>query len=228
MKKNVINLILFVLLAVLWQYLMPEGNGIALAIAPLVIPAVTAGLSAISGLFSDSEEEKRNKQREAMKRAYLQQIQRNVERARKMQQESDSLYSGRIADRRGNLNAKLGEYGLDPVGSMYSNEKDLIDANLQNKTSIEGNMTDTNNSLQGNIDMLNAEMEVPESGISKFIGGGIKGFNLGSQISGAINPQGLGTNPEGIVDTVKSLPKKRIKVTRDMYGLTMPEEYSIP
>lgn len=236
MNKNIIKsipgLLLMAVTAILFANMGGDG-GIMLSIAPFILPVAGAVGGMIQGALGMSEEEKRNEERRRMILAYREQMDRSRKRAAEQQKRTDAMYSGRITERRGNLNAKAAEYGLDPVGSMYSNEKDLIDANVTQQDNIEGNMMEQTDALQGNIDGLNAQMETPESLGSKIIGGGLKGFNLGSQVSGALFPQKLDPNnttttPTTTTEPVSSVERKRIRVKKDMYGLTMPQEYSLP
>lgn len=239
--KSIFGVLLMAGTALLFAGLAGDGD-LLLSIAPFVLPAIGAGLGMVQGALGMSEEEKRNEERRKMILAYRQQMDRARIRAAENEKRTDAMYSGRIAERRGNLNAKMGEYGLDPVGSMYSNEKDLIDANVTQQDNIEGNMLEQTDALQGNIDGLNAQMETPESLGSKIIGGGLKGFNLGSQIGGALFPQKLDPNnttttptatdpvsTPGSVNPVSDIYNRKKKLSMNKYGaVSLPQEYSLP
>jgi len=206
-------------------------------IPPQAIAAVVGGLT--NSLFGTSEEDRRNEQRRKMIEAYLRRQKENEARAQGFRTKSDTTYSGRINDRRAGVNMKLAESGIDPVGSMYSNEKDLVNANLQDKANIDENLAGMNSELQGGIDELNAGMEEGPGFFENFVSGGLKGMNLTSGIMDAIKKPDLGggigdktsvttgnnLNTSSILGTYDQVKKKKL----NKYGnVSVPEEYMLP
>lgn len=205
---------------------------------PQLIAAGVGGV--VNSLFGTSEEDRRNEQRRKMIEAYLRRQKENEARAQGFRTKSDTTYSGRINDRRAGVNMKLAESGMDPVGSMYTNEKDLVNANVQEKANIDENLAGMNSELQGGIDELNAGMEEGPGFFENFVSGGLKGMNLTSGIMDAIKKPDLGDgtgvegttvtgtnnlNTSGILGTYDQVKRIKTKKTR---GMTVPEEYMLP
>jgi hypothetical protein len=168
---------------------------------PIITSAlIGAGIKGFSSLFGDSEEEKRNKQRQAAIKALRAQIARNLQQAGTEKLQSDRTFSGRVTDRRGALNSKLTSRGMDPIGSIYSNEEDLIEGNIGEKSAIDTRTAALNASVEDNIGELEAGVEEPEGGFSRFMGGAIEGANLGmgfGKALGFLDPKATGMGMGG-------------------------------
>lgn len=210
-------------------------------IPPQVIAGLTGGV--INSVFGTSEEERRNEQRRKMIESYLRRQKENEARAAGYRTKSDTTYSGRINDRRAGVNMKLAESGVDPVGSMYSNEKDLVNANVQEKANIDENTAEQNAQLMSGVDELNAGMETEPGFFENFISGGLKGMNHASGVMDAIKKPDLGGGTIGITDnnpsvtTGNNLNTSSILGTYDQvkkkklnkYGnVSVPSEYMLP
>lgn len=208
---------------------------------PQLIAAGVGGI--VNSVFGTSEEERRNEQRRKMIEAYLRRQKENEARAQGFRTKSDTTYSGRINDRRAGVNMKLAESGMDPVGSMYTNEKDLVNANVQEKANIDENLAGMNSELQRGIDELNAGMESGPGFLENFVSGGLKSMNLASGIMDAIKKPDLGGGTAGMTDnnpsvtTGNNLNTSSILGTYDQvkkkklnkYGsVSIPSEYMLP
>jgi hypothetical protein len=193
-----------------------------------------AGIGSLAGgllnMFGESEEEKRNRLKRQQIEAMLKQMERERQLAQEEKKQSDRDASSSMADRRTAVNQKLSQYGYDPVGSIASNESDIIKANISNKANISQLMKERENEIQSVIDQLNATMEDEPSLLTRGLSGGLKGFNLASNIYGALSGipgDNKTTGVEGYGDTGyggslgKSLfDKGGVKITDAMDNVT--------
>jgi len=171
--------------------------------------AILAGTSVLGGvvnLLGDSEEEKRNQERRKRAKAMLQQMDRNKQLAQEEKNSNNREFASAITDRKNSMNQKLAQYGFDPVGSIASNEKDLVTGNIETNAAVDLKTNKVNNDIQSTIDQINAGMEEPESGISRFGGGLLKGFNLGSDVNNAL---GLNSGESGGEEETTGIDKKK-------------------
>jgi hypothetical protein len=118
--------------------------------------------------------------------AFMKQMDRNRSDAFDEKTQSNRDLSGAESDRRQSTNQKLSQYGFSPIGSVASNEKDLVGANISEKANITAMLNKMNTQVQGEIDQTNAGMETEPGFGEKLFSGAVKGFNLGSSIYGAV------------------------------------------
>jgi len=170
-----------------------------LNIGPLAIAGIGAGIGALGNMLGESEEEKRNQMLKKKMEALNAMRERFKQQAAEDRKSSSRMYSGMIGERRGNLNQKLAQYGMNPSGSVYSNEKDLIDANLQERENIDKQQKEMESQISYQIDNINSEMVDEPSMFEKGLSGGISGFkqglNLSSVLPGVNSPGGSATKP---------------------------------
>jgi len=194
----------------------------------LAAAGIGAGVGAIANMFGESEEEKRNRQRREMIAGFLKEMERNRKQASDEKMQSNRDLSSNQADRRQAVNQKLTSEGFSPIGSVASNEKDLIAGNIHEKDSISNLLAKMNSQVQSEVDQTNAGMETEPDMFSRALSGGIKGFNMGSDIFGAatnmINPlddtqkkKQTGDSLESLMDYTK---KRKLKTTPQ--GLELP------
>ena len=159
---------------------------------PITIAALGGGLlRGVTSLFGESEEEKRNKQRQRLLQAIRDQQAGNKERAQKDKERMDRELSSEKADRRNVLSQKLAQYGYEPGGSIATNEKDLVLGNIKGKGDIEARLEEANALLQRQAGDVNAGIECEPDPfgtfVSEAIGGAAEGINFGKAL-GFLDP----------------------------------------
>lgn len=196
----------------------------------LAAAGIGAGVGALANILGESEEEKNNRMAKAKIAALLKQMEKERLLAQEEKTQSDRDFSGMVAERRGAVNQKYAQYGFSPSGTIASasNEKDLVRGNITNKSNIDLNFKKTKAAIQSEVDALNAGMQDEPSVFEKGLSGGIKGFNLGSDIYGAatggikdlLGADAVGGGVENTVDNsndnfdLSSIMRKKLKLDK--------------
>lgn len=170
-----------------------------------------AGIGAVAGaaenIFGESEEEKANRQKRQQITALLKSIERERARGFDEKVNVNRDFSSFVADRRQATNQKLSQEGFSPVGSVGSNEKDLVEGSIKQKEDIDSNVNKFASGVHSEVDQITAGMQTEPGFGEKLFSGAVKGFNLGSSIYGAaVGNKDL--NPDDTGNTIKKLKDK--------------------
>lgn len=195
MNKRV-KLVFGVVAAVMTALLpMLLGDGkepvVVLAIAPFVLPAISAGISGLMNLFGGNEEEERYKKMLAMLNMQEQNVVKGASDATANLERMSTQEKKQRRDATAMSNAKS---GMENPVMNYGNEEDIINALYRGVANIDANKQASLNEIAGKKAEVEAGYSGGESDFSRFFGGAIKGGNLGFDIN---NSFGIGEDSMG-------------------------------
>lgn len=192
---------------------------------PLMLPLITSGLGAIANMFGgDAEHERYLK--------YLNMINGQKDQLKKTTEMRKSnllrLSSSQRQERRANQSAVNQSEGVSGPGTLFGNERDIINSEQQGIGNIDEDYSNKMNAL--NQQTANAQLEEPiqQNPVVKFIGGGLKGFNLGAGIMDSLKSYVPGGNttadsPMSVSDSSDNMTKW-LKMMKDKYKVQQQDD----
>lgn len=168
-----------------------------------VIPAITAGASAIGNMFSGNSDNTEE---------ILQRYIKNYHHFDESKAIGDlaRMTNSRRKSRRAGIEAKNSQLGLSNPTDVYSNEEDLTNAEVQGLSDISGiKQQDTANFNQGKL-AIEMGRQPEESTFSKGLFGALAGADMGLNIQSLITKAGIepGSATGGGEDNPVKKPEK--------------------
>lgn len=177
MKKIITLLLLF--LPIIAEHLFNHNGFIVFAIGPFVIPAAMAAASAIGNLFSGSD------RKEYSKADFIKYGYKDFDPT-KAKGDLARLISARRRARAGAVETKNNQFGLNNPTDVYSNEQGFEETQMQGNAQIDEADRQEENAIASTLFNLNAGQPDEDSAFSKIFSGGLKGAEMGFNLSGIL------------------------------------------
>lgn len=128
------------------------------------------------------------------------------------------LINSQLKNRRAISEAKNSQLGINNPSDIYSGEEGLYDAQVKGNAMIDQTNKDEENKIASMLFQLN-ESQPNETGLERFISGGLEGANIGANISSLMNHANtpdltkVDTKEDSpVIDTpVDTVNKKKVK-----------------
>lgn len=138
------------------------------------------------------------------------------------------LINSQLKNRRAISEAKNSQLGINNPSDIYSGEEGLYDAQVKGNSAIDQQNAEEENRIASMLFQLN-ESQPDESGIERFISGGLEGANIGANISNLMEKAGTpdlaGDNP--VIDPKKVQPSIDPKKV-DLLKTVTPIKNAVP
>lgn len=207
---------------------------------PLAIAGIGAGIKGLASFFSSNPQAEAKRKMLEQLNEQEQQIKDDTARNKKVVQMTAETSK---KQRRGIASQNNAARGVDDPTAIFSNEEDIINAEMQGLTDLDAQMQNTLSDIRQKRMMIEAMDEGP-SAIERGIGGAIEGANLGFDVASAMGklspkmpdptaglprmPEGIGqmnpgalTTPQVTENTALTAPEMTTDMTGDLSEMSL-------